>query len=210
LSDDAAKQLRDLLKAAEDQRAKRADLERQMLLSDLAKTIALLKKVSAGDPAREKAVDQFEAAFRRLGAQLDQARADAATSTLTITTAQPFSMWVAKALTPATDPTAVPATGFYPPAAALVGKATAKGQPEASYEVKKVDGDLIVIAAGRDAGIAEGRQMPVFRLQPKPMYLGTVTILAVTPTEAVGRVAPKGAQVRAGDEVSPRELGATH
>src|SRR5205823_11497509 len=74
LSDDAAKQLRDLLKAAEDQRAKRADLERQMLLSDLAKTIALLKKVSAGDPAREKAVDQFEAAFRRLGAQLDQAR----------------------------------------------------------------------------------------------------------------------------------------
>jgi RNA polymerase sigma factor (sigma-70 family) len=74
---------------------------------------------------------------------------------------------------------------------------------EANYRVKKVDGDLIVIAAGRLAGVADGQLLNIFREKPKRAIIGVVKILVATSTEAVGRVelAPKGPPVQPGDEV---------
>ena len=56
---------------------------------------------------------------------------------------------------------------------------------------------------GSDAGVTVGAELNVFRLQPKPEYLGKITILNVTPTQAVGRLSgPKSRQVKAGDEIA--------
>jgi hypothetical protein len=82
------------------------------------------------------------------------------------------------------------------------------GAPPARIEdlkgtVQRVDGDLATITPGSDAGVAVGTELNVFRLQPKAEYLGKLTILNVTPTQAVGRLSgPKARQVKANDEVA--------
>jgi hypothetical protein len=69
--------------------------------------------------------------------------------------------------------------------------------------IQRVDGDLATITPGSDAGVAVGAELYVFRLQPKPEFLGKLTILNVTPTQAVGRLTgPKSRQVKASDEVA--------
>jgi hypothetical protein len=69
--------------------------------------------------------------------------------------------------------------------------------------IQRVDGDLATITPGSDAGVAVGSELYVFRLQPKPEYLGKIVILNVTPTQAVGRLSgPKARQVKGGDEVA--------
>jgi myosin heavy subunit len=84
------------------------------------------------------------------------------------------------------------------------------GAPAARIEdlhgtVQKVEGDLATITPGSDAGVVVGAELRVFHLQPKPEFLGTLKILAVSPTEAVGRLTgPKARQVKKGDEVDAR------
>jgi hypothetical protein len=69
--------------------------------------------------------------------------------------------------------------------------------------IQRVDGDLATITPGSDAGVAVGARLQVFHLHPKPDYLGELTILSVTPTEAVGRLTgPRARQVKKGDEVA--------
>lgn len=73
--------------------------------------------------------------------------------------------------------------------------------------VKRVQGDLATLSIGSDAGVSVNNVLQVYRQSPTPEYLGTVTILAVTPTEAVGRLAgPKRNQVKATDEVAAQLL----
>jgi predicted RNase H-like nuclease (RuvC/YqgF family) len=69
--------------------------------------------------------------------------------------------------------------------------------------IKEVSGDLATITPGSDAGVAVGAELYVFRLEPKPEYLGKLTVSNVTPTQAVGRLSgPKIRQIKAGDEVA--------
>lgn len=73
--------------------------------------------------------------------------------------------------------------------------------------VKRVQGDLATLSIGSDAGVNVNNVLQVYRQTPTPEYLGTVTILAVTPTEAVGRLAgPKRSQVKVSDEVASQLL----
>jgi hypothetical protein len=68
--------------------------------------------------------------------------------------------------------------------------AGAKNPPPEQVEgvIKSVDkGGLVKVSLGSDAGLAKGHTLEVFRLKPKPVYVGTVRILEVTATEAVGR-----------------------
>lgn len=71
--------------------------------------------------------------------------------------------------------------------------------------VKAIQGDLATITPGSDAGATVGAQLQVFRLLPRPEYLGTIVIRAVTPHEAVGQLqGPKKNQVKVNDEVAAR------
>src|SRR5262249_28416957 len=68
--------------------------------------------------------------------------------------------------------------------------AGAKNPPPEQVEglIKGVDGEgLVKVSLGSDAGLTKGHTLEVFRLKPKPAYVGTVRILEVTATEAVGR-----------------------
>lgn len=71
--------------------------------------------------------------------------------------------------------------------------------------IKALQGDLATITPGSDAGAAVGSVLQVYRLQPRPEYLGTLVIRAVTPHEAVGQLqGPKKNQVKVNDEVAAR------
>jgi hypothetical protein len=71
--------------------------------------------------------------------------------------------------------------------------------------IARVDGDLATMTPGSDAGVAVGMKLRVFHLQPKPEYLGELTVVNVTPTQAVGRLAgPLAKRVKAGDQVDAR------
>jgi hypothetical protein len=83
-----------------------------------------------------------------------------------------------------------------PPAAKI------KGTVE---KINPKDVSLAEISVGAEAGLEVGHTLEVFRLQPTPRYLGTMRIVAVTPTRAVGQFfPPTGAIValRAGDQVA--------
>ena len=74
--------------------------------------------------------------------------------------------------------------------------------------VKQLNGDMATISVGSDAGVNVGNVLQVYRLRPQPEWLCTITILAVTPNEAVGRLAgPKRIQVKPQDEVAATILG---
>jgi len=71
--------------------------------------------------------------------------------------------------------------------------------------IRSIQGDLATITPGSDAGAAIGAELQVYRLSPRPEYLGTMIIQAVTPHEAVGRLqGPKKNQVKVNDEVAAR------
>jgi hypothetical protein len=71
--------------------------------------------------------------------------------------------------------------------------------------IRSIQGDLATITPGSDAGAAVGAELHVFRLAPRPEYLGRLIIQAVTPHEAVGRLeGPAKGRVRVNDEVAAR------
>jgi hypothetical protein len=73
--------------------------------------------------------------------------------------------------------------------------------------IKKIDREFVTLSIGSDAGVNVNNVLQVYRLRPAPEWLGTVTILAVTPTESVGRLGgPKRNQVKVNDEVAAQLL----
>jgi septal ring factor EnvC (AmiA/AmiB activator) len=76
-------------------------------------------------------------------------------------------------------------------------------------QVKQVDGNLVTISVGTDAGVNRDNVLYVYRLGTDPRYLGELTILSATPFEAVGRFRPASRSLtpRPGDEVGSRILG---
>jgi hypothetical protein len=70
-------------------------------------------------------------------------------------------------------------------------------------EVDKEEPSLLKLSIGSDAGVAAGHTLEVFRLDPKPEYLGTVRITEVKPHQAVAKVERtlQGTSIRQGDLV---------
>jgi hypothetical protein len=71
--------------------------------------------------------------------------------------------------------------------------------------VKKTDADsgYVTITLGSDAEISRGNTLEVYRLKPQPVYIGTIEVVAVRPTEAVAK--PLGrlrGTIQVGDQVS--------
>jgi hypothetical protein len=73
------------------------------------------------------------------------------------------------------------------------------------------DRGFVEISLGSDQGVGEGNTMEVYRLKPKPEYLGTIKILDAHHTKAVGRIMKTDDGVRhnpivKGDEVASKIL----
>jgi hypothetical protein len=92
------------------------------------------------------------------------------------------------------------------------GGAVARGvnPPPENVEglVRRVDGNLVTITIGSDAGLVRGNTMEVFRLGQNPKYLGRIKIVEVTPTQAVGQAAGRMlGGMQPGDRVASRIMG---
>jgi len=83
-----------------------------------------------------------------------------------------------------------------PPAKDLAGKVTA---------VDSASGQ-ITVSLGKADGLAKGNTLEVYRLKPKPTYVGIVLIVEVREKDSVGKLqgsGPRGA-AQVGDEVASR------
>jgi hypothetical protein len=87
------------------------------------------------------------------------------------------------------------------------GSASGRNPPPESVEglIQKVDGDLVKLSIGSDAGLQRGHTMYVFGLNADNVgYRGEIVLREVTPKESVGQLI-KGKQVskiRVGDTVA--------
>lgn len=89
------------------------------------------------------------------------------------------------------------------------GRRDSRNPPPEDLEGRVVQIDsqssLMTIKPGSDAGLERGHTLEVFRLGPKPRYLGTVRIESVRPHEAVARpIKRMPYPVRVGDRVASR------
>ncbi len=79
--------------------------------------------------------------------------------------------------------------------------------PPVVGEVKRVDPSnrRVELSIGSDDGLVVGHELFLFRQSPRPEYLGKITIIAVDPDQAVGRVngtTYQGKKIKEGDLVS--------
>ncbi len=79
--------------------------------------------------------------------------------------------------------------------------------PPVVGEVKRVDPSnrRVEITIGSDDGLVVGHELFLYRQNPRPEYLGKITIIAVDPDQAVGRVngtTYQGKKIQEGDLVS--------
>jgi hypothetical protein len=86
---------------------------------------------------------------------------------------------------------------------------TAKNPPPDSVEgvIKATDpqSGYVTVSVGSDAGLRKGHTLEVYRLKPESKYLGTIRILEVKPTEAVGKpVSRTLGPIQVGDRVAAR------
>jgi hypothetical protein len=76
---------------------------------------------------------------------------------------------------------------------------------QVSGKVKAVEADsgLITISVGSDSGLAKGHTLEVYRLSPKPLYLGYLRIVDVRAKDATGKIAGTSKEtVQVGDDVA--------
>lgn len=98
------------------------------------------------------------------------------------------------------------------------GKANARGTGERRPPPEDVEGivknsdaksGLVTVSIGSDAGVSKGNSLYVYRLAPKPQFLGEIRIVEVNHHEAVGRpvMAQRGGQLQPGDIVASQIMG---
>jgi septal ring factor EnvC (AmiA/AmiB activator) len=79
--------------------------------------------------------------------------------------------------------------------------------PPVMGEVKRVDSSnrRIEVTIGSDDGLVAGHELYIYRVKPRPEYLGKLAIVAVDPDQAVGKVVGntyQGKKIKEGDIVS--------
>jgi F0F1-type ATP synthase membrane subunit b/b' len=79
--------------------------------------------------------------------------------------------------------------------------------PPVQGQIKRVDATnrRVVMTIGSDDGLVVGHELNLFRVSPRPEFLGKIQIVAVDPDQAVGRVVGKtyqGKKIKEGDIVS--------
>jgi uncharacterized phage infection (PIP) family protein YhgE len=71
--------------------------------------------------------------------------------------------------------------------------------------VTRVNGDLVEINLGANAGLQRGATLSIFRTTPAPKYLGTLTVTRVDPHVAVGQYIPPAGVARPSPGDRPQE-----
>jgi hypothetical protein len=79
--------------------------------------------------------------------------------------------------------------------------------PPVQGQIKRVDATnrRVEMSIGSDDGLVVGHELNIFRLLPRPEFVGKIEIVAVDPDQAVGRVVGKtnqGKKIKEGDIVS--------
>jgi hypothetical protein len=67
----------------------------------------------------------------------------------------------------------------------------------------------VTINLGSDSGLSKGNTLEIYRLRPRPTYVGTLRVYDVRPNEAIGKLmgaGPRG-RVQKDDDVASRILG---
>jgi RNA polymerase sigma factor (sigma-70 family) len=81
------------------------------------------------------------------------------------------------------------------------------GDDDVQGMVKEVgEGNLLRISIGSDAGLVKGDRLEIYRLQPKPVYVGRAKILEVATRESVAQLI-SGKDPRPGDQVARTLVG---
>ena len=72
-------------------------------------------------------------------------------------------------------------------------------------KISSIGQDQVTVGIGSDAGLTKGQVLEVYRLEPKPRYLGQVTIVSITEKAAVAK--PLGTlkeAIKVGDQVTTK------
>ncbi len=64
---------------------------------------------------------------------------------------------------------------------------TKPGADKIDGKITALDKKLVKLNRGSDDGVSKDQVLDVYRTEPKPLYLGRVTVIAVTPKEAVAK-----------------------
>jgi len=98
-------------------------------------------------------------------------------------------------------------------AAAKAGQRELKNPPpddiRGRVTVTDDNSGYVTINLGSDNGVSKGNTLEVYRLKPRPQYVGTMRVYDVRPNEAVGKLmgtGPRG-KILKDDEVASRILG---
>jgi hypothetical protein len=100
------------------------------------------------------------------------------------------------------------------PRADTSGKGGAPNHPPAKQvqgEIKEVnrDGGLVAVDLGNDSGVVKGNTLEVYRLKPRPMYLGAIQVVDVHGNRVVAKPLSAGMaeKLQVGDLVASRLIG---
>ena len=79
--------------------------------------------------------------------------------------------------------------------------------PPVVGEVKRIDptNRLLELTIGADDGLVVGHELYIFRIKPRPEYIGKIAIVTVDPDQAVAKVVGntfQGKKIKEGDIVS--------
>jgi RNA polymerase sigma factor (sigma-70 family) len=80
----------------------------------------------------------------------------------------------------------------------------ARAAQELGGTVQEVDGTMLLLALDAEHAVRKGERLEIFRLRPRPVYVGQVEVVAVVGRRAVARVLRAGAGQgpRVGDQVA--------
>jgi hypothetical protein len=81
--------------------------------------------------------------------------------------------------------------------------------PDIKGKIRRVGADdptVVELDVGGDHGLKQGQTLEVYRLEPRPQYVGTVRVSEVQPRQAVAHLTrgQPGAFIRVGDLVAAR------
>jgi RNA polymerase sigma factor (sigma-70 family) len=175
LAGDNQKQLEQLKRAQEDLARLIDELTRQQALTDIAAAVARLKEATANNPSQKPAVEEFEKAFQKLKDQLQKKPEPKPKGQVPPDELERAFQKYREQLQKKPEPKE---EGPNPPPDNVRGEV---------LQVRRAEG-LVTISLGSDAGVMKGHTLEVYRLEPKPMYLGRITILRADAQEAVGRI----------------------